>query len=195
MSREVRRRFVPLPEALIEEAIKVSERVGMPYLVLIEKILESNLSIMKYKPTILKALLVADAIDDLRRLGAALLPWSIVKIIVNSMSENDFKTLLSEMEKVSLWFGELSRVKHGSSPGMFEAALTAFISSALVDVIQESENLYRYVVTFLDQSPRIMNLAEVIAVNLAKGFNLNILDVKRGDNTISIRVTGFFEKE
>ncbi|MEM3993274.1 MAG: hypothetical protein QXW93_03585, partial [Desulfurococcaceae archaeon] len=78
---------------------------------------------------------------------------------------------------------------------MYEAALSAFMSSALVDVIQEGENIYRYVVTFLDQSPRIINLAEAIAINLAKGFNLNILDVKKGDNTLSIRVTGFFEKE
>ncbi|MEM0224136.1 MAG: hypothetical protein QXJ69_03705 [Desulfurococcaceae archaeon] len=195
MSRETRRRFVPLPETLIEEAIKVSERVGMPYLVLIEKILESNLSIMKYKPTILKALLVADAIDDLRRLGAVLLPWSVVKSVLNSMSEEEFQALIGEMGRVSLWFGELSRVKHGSSPSMYEAALSAFMSSALVDVIQEGENIYRYVVTFLDQSPRIINLAEAIAINLAKGFNLNILDVKKGDNTLSIRVTGFFEKE
>ena len=43
MSREQRRRFVPIPESLIDEAMRVSERVGMPYLVLIEKILEANL--------------------------------------------------------------------------------------------------------------------------------------------------------
>jgi len=195
MSRESRRRFVPLPEALIEEAIKVSERVGVPYLVLIERVLEANLNVMKYKPTILKALLVADAIDDLRRLGAALLPWGVFKAALNSMSEAEFNALLGEMERVSLWFGELARVKHGSSPGAFESALSAFMSTALVDVVQEDRDVYKFVVTFLDQPPRVLSFAEAVAVNLAKGFNLKVLEVKRGNSTLSLRVTGFFEKE
>ncbi len=195
MSRSQPRRFVPLPESLIDEAMRVSERVGMPYLVLIEKILESNLKIMKYKPSILRALVFADVIDDLRRIGSIILPWKTTRIIIDKMSDDEFNTLLEEMGRTCIWFGELMRVKHGSSPSFFEAALSAFISSALIDTIQEGDGSYRFVISFMEQSPRILKLAEQIAVNLAKGFHLNILEVKTGDNTVSIRVTGFFEKE
>ena len=195
MSREQRRRFVPIPESLIDEAMRVSERVGMPYLVLIEKILEANLRIMKYKPTILRALLIADSIDDLRRTGSAILPWSFVKKFLDEVSEDEFNKLLGEVEKTCIWFGELMRVKHGSSPGIFEAGLSTLISSALIDTIQEGDGSYRYVVSFMDQSQRVLRLAETIASSLAKGFHLNILEVRRGENTVSIRVIGFFEKE
>jgi hypothetical protein len=195
MPGEQRRRFVPLPESIIEEAVKVSERVGVPYLVLIEKILQANLGIMKYKPTILKALLIADAIDDLRRTGSAILPWGFVKYFLDRIGEDEFVKLLGEVEKTCMWFGEVMRVKHGSSPGIFEASLSALISSAFIDVLQEGDGSYRYVVSFMDQSQRALRLAEGIAVSLARGFHLNIIDVKRESNTVSIRVTGFFEKE
>lgn len=195
MSRESRRRFVPLPETLIDEAIRASERVGMPYLVLIERILETNLKIIKHKPTILKALVLADALDDLKRLGGLILPWGIAKTSIESVSESSFRELLREMERMSAWFGELSRVKRGSSPSEFETALSVMMPSAVVEVIQETDDVFKFVITFLDYSPRILQLAETIAMGLAKGYGLNVLEIKRGENTIGLRVTGFFEKE
>lgn len=195
MSRESRRRFVPLPETLIDEAMRASERVGMPYLVLIERILETNLKIIKYKPTILKALVLADALDDLKRLGGLILPWNIAKASIESIPESSFGELLREMERMSAWFGELSRVKRGSSPSEFETALSVMIPSAVVEVIQETDDVFKFVITFLDYSPRLLQLAETIAIGLAKGYGLNVLEIKRGENTIGLRVTGFFEKE
>lgn len=186
---------MPLPEKLIEEAIKVSERVGVPYLVLIERILESNLTIMKYKPSLLEALMAVDAIDDMRKLGALILPWKIAKYVMENSDQETFNTLLEEMARLSLWFGELVRVKRGSTPRVFESALSSLLSFGFIDLIQEDGGTYKCVVSFLDSSPRILQIAEVILSGLAKGLNLKIYDVRKGDNTISVRLGEFYEKD
>lgn len=195
MSREARRRFVPLPEKLIEEAFKVSERVGIPYLVLIERILESNLAIMKYKPSLLDALMVVDAIDDMRKLGSLVLPWRIAKYVIENSDNSTFNVLLEEMSKLSLWFGELVRVKRGSSPRIFESALSSILSFGFIDLIQEEGGTYKCVISFLDSSPRILQLAEIVVSGLARGLNLKIYDVRRGDNTVTVRLGDFYEKD
>lgn len=195
MSRETRRRFVPLPEKLIEEAFKVSERVGIPYLVLIERVLESNLAIMKYKPSLLEALMVVDAIDDMRKLGAVIVPWRLAKLMIENSDEATFNNLLDEMSRLSLWFGELVRVKRGSSPRIFESALSSTLSFGFIDLIQEDGGTYKCVISFLDSSPRVLQLAEVIVTGLAKGLNLKIYDVKRSDNTVTLRIGDFYEKD
>ncbi|MEM4757127.1 MAG: hypothetical protein QW254_03715 [Desulfurococcaceae archaeon] len=194
-SREIRRRFIPIQEQLIEEAMKISEKTGIPYIVLIERIVGDVLRILRYKPSILDALVLADALDDAKRLGGFVLPWEIAKKIIGEMSDSDFKELVKEAEKACTWFGELSRVKRGSSPRELSMAISIWIPSSTVDVIAEGSGVYKFVVSIMDSNQRVIELAEAVIKGLLKGYGLGVVYLEKGFHTISFRVSGFLEKE
>ncbi|AFL67242.1 hypothetical protein [Desulfurococcus amylolyticus] len=195
MSREIRRRFVPISDEIIQEALDVAERYGMPYSVIIEKSLEGLLKIMKYKSSILESIVLVDAVDDLRRLGLVFLPMSIARKILDDLDEALFNQLLEELSRSSRWFGELSRVKRGSSPREFQTSLSLWMPMTTIDVVKESEEVYRFVISMADASPRLMRVLEKILSGMAAGYDLKILDLTVNINTVVVRVTGFLEKE
>ncbi|MEM0341707.1 MAG: hypothetical protein QW387_03120 [Desulfurococcus sp.] len=195
MSREIRRRFVPISDEIIQEALDVAERYGMPYSVIIEKSLEGLLKIMKYKSSILESIVLVDAVDDLRRLGLVFLPMSIARRILDGLDEALFNQLLEELSRSSRWFGELSRVKRGSSPREFQTSLSLWMPMTTIDVVKESDEVYRFVISIADASPRLMRVLEKILSGMAAGYDLKILDLTVNVNTVVMRVTGFLEKE
>ncbi|ACL11602.1 hypothetical protein [Desulfurococcus amylolyticus] len=195
MSREIRRRFVPISDEIIQEALDVAERYGMPYSVIIEKSLEGLLKIMKYKSSILESIVLVDAVDDLRRLGLVFLPMSIARKILDDLDEALFNQLLEELSRSSRWFGELSRVKRGSSPREFQTSLSLWMPMTTIDVVKESEEVYRFVISIADASPRLMRVLEKILSSMAAGYDLKILDLTVNINTVVVKVTGFLEKE
>lgn len=195
MSREIRRRFVPISDEIIQEALDVAERYGMPYSVIIEKSLEGLLKIMKYKSSILESIVLVDAVDDLRRLGLVFLPMSIARKILDGLDEALFNQLLEELSRSSRWFGELSRVKRGSSPREFQTSLSLWMPMTTIDVVKESDEVYRFVISIADASPRLMRALEKILSGMAAGYDLKILDLTVNVNTVVVRVTGFLEKE
>ncbi|MEL9909026.1 MAG: hypothetical protein QXP97_06430 [Desulfurococcus sp.] len=195
MSREIRRRFVPISDEIIQEALDVAERYGMPYSVIIEKSLEGLLKIMKYKSSILESIVLVDAVDDLRRLGLVFLPMSIARRILDGLDEALFNQLLEELSRSSRWFGELSRVKRGSSPREFQTSLSLWMPMTTIDVVKESDEVYRFVISIADASPRLMRVLEKILSGMAAGYDLKILDLTVNVNTVVVRVTGFLEKE
>ncbi|WP_042666740.1 hypothetical protein [Desulfurococcus amylolyticus] len=195
MSREIRRRFVPISDEIIQEALDVAERYGMPYSVIIEKSLEGLLKIMKYKSSILESIVLVDAVDDLRRLGLVFLPMSIARKILDDLDEALFNQLLEELSRSSRWFGELSRVKRGSSPREFQTSLSLWMPMTTIDVVKESEEVYRFVISIADVSPRLMRVLEKILSSMAAGYDLKILDLTVNINTVVVKVTGFLEKE
>jgi len=193
--RETRRRFIAISEDVIYEAINTSERVGIPYNVLIEKALRMVLDMMRYKPTIIESLAVADVVDDLRRLGGVFLPWPMARRVIEGLDNSGFQEMLGELSKMCRWFGELSRVKRGSSPREFQSTLSLWMPVATVDVVPEEGGVYRFILSVVDSSPRIIEVAKTIARGLAEGYGLKIIDVSQGSNTVVVRVTGFLEKE
>ncbi|MGC8953496.1 MAG: hypothetical protein ACP5N5_02105 [Desulfurococcus sp.] len=195
MSREIRRRFVPISDEIIQEALDVAERYGMPYSAIIEKSLEGLLKIMKYKSSILESIVLVDAVDDLRRLGLVFLPMSIARKILDDLDEALFNQLLEELSRSSRWFGELSRVKRGSSPREFQTSLSLWMPMTTIDVVKESEEVYRFVISIADASPRLMRVLEKILSSMAAGYDLKILDLTVNINTVVVKVTGFLEKE
>ncbi|MCY0867952.1 MAG: hypothetical protein OWQ48_01800 [Desulfurococcus sp.] len=195
MSREVRRRFVPLSDEVINEALAVSERYGMPYSVLIERALGGLLRVMRYKSSILESIVLVDAVDDLRRLGLVFMPYTIAVKMIEEAGEELYRQLLEEASRSARWFGELSRVKRGSSPREFQTALSIWAPLTSVDVADEGEGVYKYVVSMANATPRVMRLLESVIKSMAAGYELRILDLTVGSNTIVVRVTGFLEKE
>jgi len=193
--RQAKRRFIPISEAILDEAMKVAERVGIPYNILIEKILNETMKVMKYKPNVLDMLSMADSLDDIRRLGGIVLPWVFVKKTLDSMSASDFNELLKELSKISLWYGELARVKRTSSPGEFQRAISLWIPSSSIDVLSEEEGVYKFVVALLEASPRVIEVAKTIVSGLAKGYNLKIIEILAGSHIVTIRVSGFVEED
>jgi len=193
--RESRRRFIAVPEDIIYEAMEASERIGIPYNVLIEKALRMILDVVKYKPSIVESLAMVDSVDDLRRLGGVFLPWPTARRVIEGLDNNGFHGMLGELSKMCRWFGELSRVKRGSSPREFQSTLSLWMPVATVDVVPEEGGVYRFIISVVDSSPRIIEVAKTIATSLAEGYGLKIIDVSQGSNTVAVRVTGFLEKE
>ncbi len=186
---------MPISDEIIQEALDVAERYGMPYSVIIEKSLEGLLKIMKYKSSILESIVLVDAVDDLRRLGLVFLPMSIARKILDDLDEALFNQLLEELSRSSRWFGELSRVKRGSSPREFQTSLSLWMPMTTIDVVKESEEVYRFVISIADVSPRLMRVLEKILSSMAAGYDLKILDLTVNINTVVVKVTGFLEKE
>ncbi|ADV65562.1 hypothetical protein [Desulfurococcus mucosus] len=195
MSREVRRRFVPLSDEVIQEALSVSERYGMPYSVLIEKALGGLLRVMRYKSSILESLVLVDAVDDLRRLGLIFLPSHVARRVIDEVDEELFTQLLDEVSRSARWFGELSRVKRGSSPREFQVSLSLWIPATTVDMVAEGDGVYKFIVSMADASPRMIRLLEKVVTGIAAGYDVKILDLASNVNTVVVRVTGFLEKE
>jgi hypothetical protein len=100
------RRFVALPERLLVDAIKVAESMGIPYTVLIERILSEVIKVLRYKRDLLESLAMVDAFDDIRRLGGVVLPEKAVREMLSYVGPAKLGEVCSE---VSRWLrGSLS---------------------------------------------------------------------------------------
>ncbi|MEM1864956.1 MAG: hypothetical protein QXD57_01820 [Ignisphaera sp.] len=188
-----RRRMVPISEEIIDEAIKIGERIGIPYLVLVEKILSSVLRIMHHKGNILDVLSMVDALDDIKRLGGILFPASMVNRSLIDFKNESFQLLCNEYIKMCTWFGELSRIKRSATVNEFKSVLALWLPIASIDV-SHNNNDYKFVIGFLGYSPEVVSLARCIIEGLIRGYNLNMTEIIVKDFFIVIKVRGFVEE-
>ncbi len=184
---------MPISEEIIDEAIKVGERIGIPYLVLVEKILSSVLRIMQHKGNILEVLSMVDALDDIKRLGGILFPASMVNSSLINFKSDSFQTLCNEYIKMCTWFGELSRIKRSATVNEFKSVLTLWLPTASMDVSHNGDD-YKFVIGFLGYSPEVVSLARCIIEGLIRGYDLNASEMIVKDFFIVVRVRGFVEE-
>jgi len=191
--RAGKRRFLAISEDIIAEAMSVGERVGVPFTTLIENILSEVLRIMKYKPEISSAISYADSLDDILRLGGIVMPWGIAKRVIEEMGEDRKREILDELFRMASWYGELAKVKRGSSLAELKSSVSLWIPMASVDIIEENSGIYKIIVSFQDSQSSSLDLAEKIVEGLAKGYGLKMLSKDRKSSLIVFRMAGFYE--
>ncbi|MEM0047226.1 MAG: hypothetical protein QW437_06705, partial [Fervidicoccaceae archaeon] len=190
--RERKRRFLAISEDVIVEAMNVGERVGIPFTALIENILSDVLRIMKYKPEISSAIAYADSMDDILRLGGVVLPWEVVKKVIENMSEEERKEMMDELYRMSSWYAELAKVKRGSSLLELKNTISIWIPSANLDIAEE-DGSYKIIVSFRDSQSSLLDFAERIVEGLLKGYGLKMIGKERKSSLLVFKVTGFYE--
>lgn len=188
-----RRRMVPISEDIVDDAIKISERIGIPYLILIERILTSILKIMKYKSNILDALVMLDALDDIKRLGGIVFPASVMSKVFNSIDTKIYGDICKEYNKMGMWFAELSRIKRTVSINEFKQAISLWLPISSIDITAEGEG-YKVVIGFIGYGEEIINIARCIIEGLIRGYNLQISELITEDVFIILKVKGFVKE-
>lgn len=189
-----KKRFLAISEEIIANAMEVSEKVGIPFTVLIERILSDVLRMMKYNSNFSEVIAYADSLNDIMRLGGAVLPWELTKKAIEGMSEEHYKSILMEMEKISSWYAELSKVKRGPTPAEFKKAIQLFLPSSNVDVIEDGKAL-KFVISINDASERLISLITSVINGLVKGFSLEPIEISKGDSLVVAKLRGFHERE
>lgn len=185
-----KKRMVPISEEIIDEAIKTGERLGVPYLTLIEKILSSVLKIMRYKSSMLETLSLVDALDDIKKLGGIIFPTSMINISLSNLRTDIFQNLCNEYIKMCTWFGELSRVKRSATVNEFKSILSLWLPIASVDILIDG-NEYKFIVGFVGYGSEVVSIAQCIVEGLARGYNLKISEISVKDFFIVVKVSGF----
>lgn len=184
--------MVPISEDIIDDAIKIGERIGIPYLTLIERILISVLKIMKYKSNVLDVLSILDSLDDIKKLGGVILPISVINII-STTDVKIFESICKEYNKMGIWFGELSRIKRSVTINEIKQAISIWLPVSSIDVSVEG-NEYKIVIGFIGQNNEIVHIARCVIEGLIKGYNLLITEISIKDVFIVIKVRGFVEE-
>lgn len=188
-----RRRMVPISEEIIDEAIRVGERLGIPYIVLIERVLSSVLKIMRYKGNIIDTILTLDALDDIKKLGGIVLPTSIVSQMFNNFDPKFFEVLCKEYNRIGMWFGELSRIKRETTIEEFKRAISLWLPASSIDVSVEGDE-YKVIIGFIGQEPDVVSIARCIVEGLIRGYNLRASEMTIKDLFIVAKVRGFVEE-
>jgi len=143
------KRFVPVSEGIIREAMRISEKSGIPLRDLVEKILETVIGYMRYKPNLLEAIHMLDALEDLRRIGCVMLPQTIVKKILAKFPDEDFSEILEELGRAASWYGVVAKAKRGSSVEDIQAALQVWMPNIEIHVasVDGKQRAYKLVIS------------------------------------------------
>lgn len=187
------RKFVAIPERILAEAVRVAEDMGVPYTVLIERILTEVLKVMRYRKGVLDSLAAADAFEDVRRLGGMVLPEGVVREVLGRMSPEELERVCSELGRMSAWFGELGRVKRSLTPGEFRNSLSVWLPSASIDVLKEGTT-FKFVVSLTTPSSEFLMLSKCVVEGLVRGYGIKEHDVAVGSSVITVRLGGLVEE-
>ncbi len=188
------RRFVALPEGLLVDAIRVAERLGIPYTALIERILAEVLRILKYRRDFLETLSMVDALADVRRLGGVYLPERSVRELLARAGPDGLSGVCSEVSRAASWYAELGRVKRSLTVGEVKNSLELWVPSARVDLVKEGEGAYKYVVSFAEAPGELLELLRCVAEGLARGYGLESYEISVGSSVLVLRVSGLGEE-
>ncbi|MEM2005461.1 MAG: hypothetical protein QW705_05260 [Zestosphaera sp.] len=187
------RRFVALPERVLSDAVRVAEEVGVPYTVLIERILTEVLKVMRYRRDVLELLAVADSLNDVRRLGGLVLPEGVVKEVLSRLSRDDLSRMCAELGRMSAWFGELGRVKRALTPNEFRNSLSLWLPSASIDVLKE-DTTFKFVVSVANPSSELLMLSRCVIEGLVRGYDIKEHEISLSSSVITVRLGGLVEE-
>jgi hypothetical protein len=189
------KRFVPVSEGIIREAMRISERSGIPLRDLIEKILETVINYMRYKPNLLEVIHLLDSLEDLRRIGCVMLPQGAVKKILSKASEEDFREILEELGKTASWYGVVAKAKRGSSIDDIQTVFQVWMPNIEVHVssVDGGQGRYKIVISppihmIQDAavSERMALVLETIARNIVNSMGGSIEKATNSDGIVSM---------
>lgn len=189
------KRFVPVSENIIREAMRISEKSGIPLRDFVEKILETVVSYMRYKPNLLDVIHTLDALEDLRRIGCVMLPQNLVRKILENASEEDFRELIEELGRAASWYGVVAKAKRGSSVEDIKTALQIWLPNIEVYVtsIDGSPNSYKLVISppiHIASSPRVIDrlsiILETVVSSIIGSMGGSISSITNSNGIISV---------
>ncbi|MEM0061403.1 MAG: hypothetical protein QW726_05685, partial [Fervidicoccaceae archaeon] len=120
------------------------------------------------------------------------LPWEVVKKVIENMSEEERKEMMDELYRMSSWYAELAKVKRGSSLLELKNTISIWIPSANLDIAEE-DGSYKIIVSFRDSQSSLLDFAERIVEGLLKGYGLKMIGKERKSSLLVFKVTGFYE--
>jgi hypothetical protein len=183
------RRFVAIPESVLIETIKVAERLGIPYTVLIERILVEVLRVLRYRRDVLDSLSMVDAFTDIRRLGGIVLPENVVREVLGKVDRGTFERLCSELTRMGSWFGELSRAKRAVTVSEVKNSLGLWFPSSSIDVSRDTNTgEVKFVISLVNPSRELLELGRCVVEGLARGYDLGDYSITVGNSLIVLRV-------
>ncbi|HDN76191.1 MAG TPA: hypothetical protein ENG05_03580 [Acidilobales archaeon] len=171
------RRFIPISESVIALAIKIAEREGIPLREFIERVLNEVLKSMQYRSNVTEVLALSDLMDDLRRMGGALLPSDIVYRLIDSMNEDLYNELLNTMRRLASWYGMLVRVKRGTTIEALKLVLSMWFPDTNVNIAGEGNKVFRVIVSSPKYSERLTKVLEIVVRELCESMGLKIKEL------------------
>ncbi len=183
------KRFIPISEDLILEAVKIAERDGIPLRDFIERVLSEVVRVMKYRGSVLDMLVDVDAIEDIRRVSGVLLPTNFVYRLLDQVGEEVFNELVNEVRRIASWYGLLAKVKRGSSVYELRRVLNIWLPDMNVDVVSLG-NRFKVVASSPNQSLRATLIARCVIEELARSMELKLSNLEFSKGLISVVVEG-----
>ncbi|OYT51534.1 MAG: hypothetical protein B6U73_01830 [Desulfurococcales archaeon ex4484_204] len=182
------KRFIPISESTLSVAAKLAERAGIPLREFIESVLAEVLKAMQFRSNIIEVISLSDMLDDLRRAGGVILPQSFVYRLVESLDEEVFAELLSEVRRTASWYGTLAKVKRGPDLETLRLVLNVWFPDMNVSIVKGG-NSYRVIAASSNQPVRVTNLARAALEELCKALDLEVKDIQvsRGIIKVSVR--------
>ena len=183
------KRFIPISEDIILDAVKLAEREGIPLRDFIERILTEVIKAMKFRSNIIDILVNADAIEDIRRVGGVLLPSTVVYRVIESFGEKDFDDLVNEVKRIASWYGILARVKRGSSIEELKRILSLWLPDMNVDVINLGGK-FKIIASAPNQPSKVTLLARHIIEELIKSLELGLVSIEHSRGLVTAVIEG-----
>ncbi|MEM0505635.1 MAG: hypothetical protein QW267_07080 [Sulfolobales archaeon] len=183
------KRFIPISEDLVLEAVKIAERDGVPLRDFLERVLSEVVRAMKYRSNVLEVLANADAVEDIRRVSGVLLPLNFVYRLLDSMSDEEFKALVEDVRRIASWYGLLAKVKRGPTVYEFKRVLNLWLPDMNVDII-DLGGRFKVVASSPNQPLKATLIAKYVVEELAKSMELKLSSLEHSKGLISLVVEG-----
>ncbi|MCS7109141.1 MAG: hypothetical protein N3G48_04820 [Sulfolobales archaeon] len=183
------KRFIPISEDLVLEAVKIAERDGVPLRDFIERVLGEVVRVMKYRSNVLDVLVNADAVEDVRRVSGVLLPTNFVYRLLERVDDGTFEELVAEVRRIASWYGLLAKVKRGPSVYEFKRVLNLWLPDMNVDIV-DLGGRFKVVASSPNQPSRATLIAKHIVEELAKSMELRVGSLEVSKGLISVVIEG-----
>ncbi len=187
------KRFVPISESILREAMRISERSGIPVRDLVEKILDTVVGYMRYRPDLLEVIHMLDALEDLRRIGCTMLPQGAVKKILENASQSDFREVIEELGKAASWYGVVAKAKRGANIEDIQTALQLWLPNIDIHITRIENNPGRFKMVVSPplniSSERLSMILETIVKNIVSSMGGNISSISNINGVISMVIS------
>ena len=180
------KRFVPINEEIIAEAVKLAEKSGLPLRDFIERVLGVVIGFLKYRPDLLDLIQDIDVIEDLRRIGGVILPYSIVYEIIDKIDEKHYTKIVDEVKKMASWYGLVAKAKFTSDINVLKRALNIWLPDMKIDISKIDNERYRIVATSPNQPERVTRIAREIVESLAQSMDLKLETINGSKGILSV---------
>jgi hypothetical protein len=182
----IEKRFVPINENIIAEAIKLAEKTGLPLRDFIERILETVINYLKYRPDLLELIQDLDVIEDIRRIGGVILPYNIVYEILNKIDEEHYNKIVDEVKKMASWYGLVVKAKFATDINVLKRTLHIWLPDMKIDISRIDNTRFRIVATSPNQPERVTMLAKEIAESLIASMDLKLESINGSKGILSM---------